>query len=155
MCMKNILHLIIITSILQSYKPAKKNFQIECQDVLSGEQVKLNVWDSKRKLKYRISAAQRDAVYSILFSDMNSGNCNGMPPLLRNEAERNAFDAIADDFFSYKGDWKKFVRVSTIKSTSSQLTGSDNSIYEITVSKGQLRNFLIEKNILKSLNHGF
>jgi hypothetical protein len=57
------------------------------------------------------------------------------------------FKKIESNFFSNKGIWKTFIRNATNEQNT---TG-----FEIMINKDQLRKYLEEKQIIKSLNNGF
>jgi hypothetical protein len=66
---------------------------------------------------------------------------------LKQSADLENFKKIESNFFSKNGVWKTFVR---------NASNEQNTIgFEVMIGKDQLRKYLEEKQIIKSLNNGF
>ena len=104
--------------------------------------------------EFNIESACKDAIKAVLYSGYSSTNCPTQKPLLKESADIDNFKKIESDFFSSKGKWKTFIRnsldidnVKTEKKTIKE--------FNIMVNKDQLRKYLEEQKIIKSLNTGF
>jgi hypothetical protein len=94
-----------------------------------------------------MESANKDAIKAILYSGYTSTQCQTQKPLLRQTTDIENFKKIESNFFSNKGIWKTFIRNATNEQNT---TG-----FEIMINKDQLRKYLEEKQIIKSLNNGF
>ena len=76
--------------------------------------------------------------------------------MLRNSENKENFKGIERRFFSRNGDWERFIRSNTIKTTLPSTIGAKNwKVYQVSVSKNELRKYLEEQKIIKSLTNGF
>jgi hypothetical protein len=125
----------------------KELFQINCVSIENEVYVKLKITNLIKPLKYQIESANKDALKAILYSGYTSTQCQTQKALLRQPTDIENFKKIESNFFSNKGVWKTFVRNATNEQNA---TG-----FEIMVNKDQLRKYLEEKQIIKSLNNGF
>jgi len=132
-------------------------FQTECAGLSNSGYIDVFVWNTKKGVLYTIDEARKDAIYAALYTGVASGkSCVSQPAILRNEEERKNFERISKDFFSKSGHWTRFTanaQVSNITPSSS----NDNStrVYNVSVAKSDLRKYLEEHKIIKSLNNGF
>jgi hypothetical protein len=93
-------------------------------------------------------------VKSILYSGYSSTNCQTQKPLLKESADIDNFKKIERNFFSANGKWKTFVR-NSLDSKNIKMVNTDNKEFIIMVNKDQLRKYLEEQKIIKSLNTVF
>jgi len=119
--------------------------------------ITIKIWDSKKGIKYKPEQARKDAVHALLYSGISgNGNCSSNTPILNKIEEQDNFKKIENNFFSKKGKWISFTRSSTIETTLPKSLSSNNwKVYEVSVSKNELRKYLEQENIIKSLNNGF
>jgi hypothetical protein len=125
----------------------KELYQINCVSIENEGYVKLKITNLIKPLEYQIESANKDAVKSILYSGYTSTQCQTQKPILRQLTDIENFKKIQSNFFSKNGVWKTFVRND---SNEQNATG-----FEVMVNKDQLRKYLEEKQIIKSLNNGF
>jgi len=125
----------------------KELYQINCVSIENEGYVKLKIRNLIKPLEYQIEYANKDALKAILYSGYTSTQCQTQKPLLRQTTDIENFKKIESNFFSNKGVWKTFVRNSPNEQNT---TG-----FEIMINKDQLRKYLEEKQIIKSLNNGF
>ena len=111
----------------------------------------------KKGAKYNSEQARKDAIHAILFSGISGGNgCTTQPPILNKTEELENFKTIEKSFFSKKGTWSMFTRSSTSESTLPANLGIKNwKVYQVSISKNELRKYLEEQKIIKSLTNGF
>lgn len=151
--MKKLLMLSIILLTL-SCNAQKELYSIECISVENEGYVKLKLLNYVKPTKFKIEEASKDAIKALLYSGYSSTNCPTQKPLLKETTDIDNFKKIEKDFFSKNGKWKTFIRnsldVDNIKTE--KITIKE---FEIIVNKDQLRKYLEERKIIKSLNTGF
>jgi len=125
----------------------KELYRINCVSIENEGYVKLKITNLINPLEYQIESANKDAIKAILYSGYTSTQCQTQKALLRQPTDIENFKKIESSFFSNKGVWKTFVRNATNEQNT---TG-----FEIMINKDQLRKYLEEKQIIKSLNNGF
>jgi hypothetical protein len=125
----------------------KELYQINCVSIENEGYVKLKITNLINPLEYQMESANKDAIKAILYSGYTSTQCQTQKPLLRQTTDIENFKKIESNFFSNKGIWKTFIRNATNEQNT---TG-----FEIMINKDQLRKYLEEKQIIKSLNNGF
>ena len=152
-----ILSALVVCFLFQSFVSINKSYQTECVTLESDGYLTLKIWDSRKGQKYKSSQAQKDALHAILFSGVSSGTgCATQTPMLRNSENKENFKGIERRFFSRNGDWERFIRSNTIKTTLPSTIGAKNwKVYQVSVSKNELRKYLEEQKIIKSLTNGF
>jgi hypothetical protein len=133
------------------------NYQTYCVNIEADGYLTLKIWDTKKGVKYLPEQARKDAIHAILFSGISGGNgCSKQPPILNKNEEQENFKSIQKHFFSKKGKWAMFTRSSATETTLPVNLGVQNwKVYQVSVSKNELRNYLEEQKIIKSLNNGF
>ncbi len=155
-----ILRLILLSAIFElliSFSFQNLNFQTESIGIENNGDNTLLIWNPQSGSKYQLEQAEKDAIYSILYAGftINNGNIN-QPSLLSNEEERQNFEVIKKQFFSKNGPWKTFTLKSNITSAIPNKIGDKKwNVFQITVSKTSLKNYLEEIKIIKKLNSGF
>jgi len=151
--MKKLLMLSIILLTL-SCNAQKELYSIECISVENEGFVKLKLLNYVKPTKFKVEDASKDAIKALLYSGYSSTNCPTQKPLLKETTDIDSFKKIEKDFFSKNGKWKTFIRnsldVDNIKTE--KITIKE---FEIIVNKDQLRKYLEEQKIIKSLNTGF
>lgn len=125
----------------------KELYQINCLTIDNDGYVKLKITNLIKPLKYQIESASKDVIKAILYSGYTSAQCQTQKPLLLQPTDIENFKKIESNFFSNKGLWKTFIR--------NDSNEHNTSGFEVMVSKDQLRKYLEEKQIIKSLNNGF
>jgi len=155
---KHTIYLTIIVIILSSFGiKNNRNYQTECVTIETDGYVTIKIWDTKKGAKYISEQARKDAVDAILFSGISGINgCATQPPILNKAEEQENFKAIEKSFFSKKGKWSMFTRSTATETTLPTYIGVKNwKVYQVSISKNELRKYLEEKKIIKSLTNGF
>ena len=152
-----ILLLTISCLILLSFVINSRTYQTECISLESDGYIAIKVWDTQKGSKYKAEQARKDAIHAILFSGISGGNgCATQPPILNKSEEQNNFKNIEKTFFANNGKWSIFTRSSATETTLPAILGAKNwKIYQVSISKNELRKYLEEQKIIKSLNNGF
>ncbi len=154
------LHLItaaIACLIFLSFVAKPKNYQTVCVTTNTDGYIDIKIWDTKKGANYKQVDARKDAVHAILISGVAGvAGCITQPPLLNSQEELDKFRNIEKSFFGKKGKWSIFARSSAMETTLPEMIGSKNwKVYQVSVSKNELRKFLEEQQIIKPLNAGF
>ncbi|MCX6171309.1 MAG: hypothetical protein NT048_00535 [Flavobacterium sp.] len=151
--MKNILIFSVLLLII-SCKSKKELYNIECVSIENEGYVKLKMGNYVKPTEFNIESACKDAIKAVLYSGYSSTNCQTQKPILKESSDIENFKKIEGNFFSTDGKWKTFIRnsldVDNIKTE--KVTMKE---FEIMVNKDQLRKYLEEQKIIKSLNTGF
>jgi hypothetical protein len=140
--------------ILFSCHAQKELYSIECISIENEGFVKLKLLNYVKPTKFKIADASKDAIKAILYSGYSSTNCPTQKPLLKESADIDNFKKIESDFFSKNGKWKIFVR-NSLDVDNIKMEKISIKEFEIMVNKDQLRKYLEEQKIIKSLNTGF
>ena len=151
--MKNILIFSVLLLII-SCKSKKELYNIECVSIENEGYVRLKMGNYVKPTEFNIESACKDAIKAVLYSGYSSTNCQTQKPILKESSDIENFKKIEGNFFSTDGKWKTFIRnsldVDNIKTE--KVTMKE---FEIMVNKDQLRKYLEEQKIIKSLNTGF
>ena len=140
-----------------SFSKSSTNYQTECISIETDGYVLIKTWDTKAGKHYKPEQSRKDALHALLYSGI-SGNkgCTTQEPLLKKTEEKENFQKIEKEFFSRDGRWVSYTRSSSIQTTLPEGIGKKNWIvYQVAISKDELKKYLEEKNIIKSLNTGF
>jgi len=142
---------------LFSCKYNKRTYQTECVTLETDGYFTIKIWNTKKGSNYKPEQARKDAVHSILFSGVSGGNdCSTQLPILNKSEEQENFKSIEKSFFAKKGKWAMFTRSSATESTLPTNLGIKNwKVYQVSISKNELRKYLEEQKIIKSLTNGF
>jgi len=153
----NIWILALSSLMLLSFTSNSRNYQTECVTIETDGYVTMKIWDTKKGAKYKPEQARKDAIHAILFSGISGGNgCTTQPPILNKTEEQENFKTIEKSFFAKKGKWSMFTRSSATESTLPANLGLKNwKVYQVSISKNELRKYLEEQKIIKSLTNGF
>ena len=152
--MKKIIITLISLFLIISCKAKKELYNIECVSIENEGYVKLKMGNYVKPTEFNIESACKDAIKAVLYSGYSSTNCQTQKPILRESSDIENFKKIEGNFFSTDGKWKTFIRnsldVDNVKTE--KITIKE---FEIMVNKDQLRKYLEEQKIIKSLNTGF
>lgn len=154
-CILNIL--VINTLLLFSIEGKSQEYQTECVTMNTDGFVTIKIWNTKKGARYKAEQARMDAIHSILFSGVSGRNgCNTQPPIINKLEEQNNFKTIEKSFFAKKGLWSKFTGSSTTESTLPADLGTIKlKVFQVTISKNELRKYLEGQKIIKLLSNGF
>ena len=150
--------LIVMSSLmLLSFASNNRTYQTECVTIETDGYVTIKIWDTKKGAKYKSEQARKDAIHAILFSGISGGNgCTTQPSILNKNEEQENFKSIEKSFFAKKGKWSMFTRSSATETTLPANLGVKNwKVYQVSISKNELRKYLEEQKIIKSLTNGF
>ena len=142
---------------LLSFASNNRNYQTECVTIETDGYVTIKIWDTKKGAKYKLEQARKDAIHAILFSGISGGNgCSTQAPILNKSDEQESFKTIEKNFFAKNGKWSMFTRSSATESTLPASLGLKNwKVYQVSISKNELRKYLEDQKIIKSLTNGF
>lgn len=157
---KNILQALTIIMgclTLLSFANKNRNYQTECVSIETDGYVTIKIWDTKKGEQYKSEQARKDAIHAILFSGVASVNgCATQPPILNKTEELENFKTIEKSFFAKKGKWSMYTRSTATETTLPENLGLKNwKVYQVSISKNELRKYLEEQKIIKSLTNGF
>ena len=150
--------IVVLSSTLLAFTSKNnRGYQTECVTIETDGYATFKIWDINIGAKYSQEEARKDAVNAILFSGISgSKGCATQPPILNKTEEQENFKTIEKSFFSKKGKWIIFTRSAATETTLPANLGVKNwKVYQVSVSKNELRKYLEEQKIIKSLNNGF
>jgi len=157
--MKNIKFTLVIISFLAllSFNKSSTTYQTECVSLETDGYITFKIWDTKKGSNYKPEQARKDAVNAILYSGIAGSNgCTTFTPILNKTDEQEKFKNIEKSFFSKNGKWSMYTRSSATETTLPKSLGLKNwKVYQVSVSKNELRKYLEEQKIINSLNTGF
>jgi len=142
---------------LLSFVADNRTFQTECITLETDGYLSIKIWDTKKGAKYKPEQARKDAIYAILYSGVAGGmGCSTQPPILNKTEEQVNFKSIEKNFFSRKGKWSIFTRSAATETTLPVNLGIKKwKVYQVSISKNELRKYLEEQKIIKTLTNGF
>ncbi len=156
---QTILSICILLSfcLLTAFGTGNRTCQTECVTLETDGYVAVKIWDTKKGAKYKPEQARKDAIAALLYTGIAGTNgCVTQPPLLTGTNELDNFHQIEQDFFAKNGKWAMFTRSAATESAIPQNIGDKNwKVYKVSVSRNELRKYLEEQKIIKSLNSGF
>ncbi len=149
--------IVLSTLVFFGFASPSYSYQVECLKIEEDGYITLKIWDTKKASKYKPEQARKDAIHAILYSGVSGGSaCSTQPSMLSKTEEQENFKNIEKSFFSKNGKWAMYTRSSTPESTLPTSLGTKNwKVYQVSVSKNELRKYLEDQKIIKSLNSGF
>jgi hypothetical protein len=126
---------------------------VECSHIDHNSQLILKIYNlNNSRLVDTQTKVKKEALNIILYYGISIGdNCPKIPPYLSTAKEQIRFKKIEKEFFSKNGDWKKFVHIKSLPENNN----NDKNFYQISIDKNNLRTYLEEQKIIKSLTNGF
>ena len=148
--------ILTIVSLL-SFSERPRSYQTECVTIETDGYITIKIWDTKKGVGYKPEQAQKDAIHSVLFSGISGiKGCSTQAPILKRAEEITEFGKIEKNFFSKNGNWMRYTRSSATETTlPTNLAVNNWKVYQVSVSKNELRKYMEEQKIIKSLNNGF
>jgi hypothetical protein len=132
--------LTLIYLMLLSFATNSRTYQTECISLESDGYIAVKIWDTSKGAKYNTEQARKDAIHAIL----------------NVSEEQNKFKNIEKSFFAKNGKWTMFTRSAATETTLPASLGAKNwKVYQVSISKNELRKYLEEQKIIKSLTNGF
>ncbi len=149
--------LIVLSSLFLFSFSNGRSFQTECVSLETDGYVTIKIWDTNKGKSYNLQQARKDAVAAILYSGISGTNgCSTQSPILNKAEEQQNFKSIEKKFFSRNGKWIVFTRSSAVETTLPNSLGDKKcKVYQVSVSRDELRKYLEEQKIIKALNTGF
>jgi len=149
--------LIVLSSLFLFSFSNGRSFQTECVSLETDGYVTIKIWDTNKGKSYNLQQARKDAVAAILYSGISGTNgCSTQSPILNKAEEQQNFKSIEKKFFSRNGKWIVFTRSSAVETTLPNSLGDKKwKVYQVSVSRNELRKYLEEQKIIKALNTGF
>lgn len=140
-----------------SFFTNKANYQTECVSLETDGYYTIKIWDTKKRDNYRSEDARKDALHAILFSGIAGTNgCVTQKAMLNKLEYQQNFKSIKKDFFAKKGKWSAFTRTATTATTLPVAIGNQKwKVYQISISKSALSQYLEELKIIQTLNNQF
>ena len=147
--------LIIVAIVSFSFRGPSVETQVECGGKISDGYYRVNVFNSKRGVKYKFKNAARDAVYAYLYRGWPGAlNCMEHKPLLNTPEEKKLFEEKCPRFFSK--EYLLYVNSAAENPITEQEKGGVLcKVYSLNIAGDNLRKFLEEKGVIKKLNSGF
>ena len=142
---------------LSSFGGRNKDYQTECVSIETDAYITIKIWNAKKGAKYKLKNARKDAIHAILFSGVSGENgCTTQPPMINTTEGEGNFKAIENQFFSKRGKWTTFTRSAVVATAMPKTIGTENwKVYQVSISKKELRKFLEDNKIIKPLTTGF
>lgn len=133
------------------------SYQTECVSIETDGYFIIKIWDTKKGQKYSSEEARKDAIAAILYSGISgSRECTTQLPILNTTEKQENFKSIRNSFFAKQGKWSMFTRSSATETTiPNSVAVRSWKVYQVSVSKKELRKYLEEQKIIKSLTNGF
>ncbi len=149
--------LILLTSCSSSMKmsAAIKTYEVETMGIGTDGTYLIKVTDYFRtsdEIVY-LDGLKRDAVHCVIYSGIPAGNGSiYQPPLMNSDTKIEGCEQALNDFFGQK-EYLNFIN-SVVNSSKTITRLKDSKDYRISavisVNKDELRNYLIDKKIIKS-----
>ena len=154
---QSVWYLVFNVFIFCSFDFPDRYYQTECITNETDGYISLKIWNTEKGENYKPEQARIDAIHAILYSGITGGgSCSTHPPILNNTEEQVKFKSIENGFFAKKGKLSMFTRSSATETTTPTSLGVKNwKVYQVSVSKNELRKYLEEQKIIKSLTNDF
>jgi len=148
---------VLSSTILAFTSKNNRGYQTECVTIETDGYATFKIWDTNIGAKYSQEEARKMQSMRFYFSGISgSKGCATQPPILNKTEDQENFKTIEKSFFSKKGKWIIFTRSAATETTLPANLGVKNwKVYQVSVSKNELRKYLEEQKIIKSLNNGF
>lgn len=149
--------LILVIGVFFSFTNNNKTYQTECITIEIDGYITFKIWNPQKGALYEAEQAKEDAVYAVLFTGLAGINsCTTQPPILKSNQDQNKFKEIEKSFFSKNGKWLLFIASGATQTSLPICLGEKKwKVYQVSISKKELRKYLEDINIIKALNRGF
>lgn len=128
-------------------------YHADCVSMTDEGVVTLLIWDVEDGKKYKLEQAEKDAVAYILYHGFAGGTCGYVSALLKSTDAKHEFDDTELYFFKGAKGYSNYVVESNISETRTPKVRDDDwKIYEITVNKKTLDEYLVEKEIKSEMD---
>lgn len=150
--------LVIFSLIFSEFESLSlRHYQTECVSLESSGYITINIWNPQKGAKYKVEQARKEGIYSILYAGVSGDKgCATQPPILKKQEDLDNFKKMEKTFFSKKGNWSTFTRSSSkINATPEKIGDKNWKVYQITISKNELRKYLEDQQIIRPLLNAF
>jgi hypothetical protein len=137
-------------------------WRYEVEPVNTGVQgtYQIKVWTYAKKPEEALQQSKKNAVHAVLYKGFSSqGRIKGQKPLLRSAEEMKAFETKEKDFFLDGGNYARFISLAdhgAVEAGDRIKIGKEYKIGVIaSVSVSELRKYLEEQEVIRSLDDGF
>lgn len=139
---------------------AKFRYDIEYARSAGDGMCQVKVWSYSKKTRIASEQCRKNAVHGVIFKGYatGDGSATSQRPLVRSGAAMQEHAAFFDEFFQDGGPYRQFVSAVTDGSMEVRRIGEKKQYkvgVVVTVSKDQLRKYLEENGIIRSLGSGF
>ncbi len=130
-------------------------YAAECESVERDGRITIIIWRTSRGALYAPHQAQRDAIHAILFAGISGETCLSQGPLLDGTEEMENFEEVQESFWGNDGVWSRYTASCTSVTHFDEQGDKSGKVYQVTVLKDELREYLEEQRIIKKLTDGF
>lgn len=134
-------------------------YEIEATQTGSQGTYQIKVWSYSKDATVAAEQAKKNAVHGIIFrgfSGSQDGRVKGQKPLSNNPNLEQEQEKFFKEFFADGGTYQKFVSTSTNATSERIKYGKEYKVGVIvSVNVSELRKYLENAGIIKSLNSGF
>lgn len=135
----------------------------ELEQVTTGKQgsVILKVWSNSTKPEVAAEQAKKNAVHGVIFKGVPElDRIPGKRPLMNGTNDYGTHQEFFDQFFSAGGAYMRFVTLTTNGLLEAgdilKISKKEYKVgVQITVNHNELRKYLEQNGVIKSLGHGF
>jgi hypothetical protein len=169
--MKKIGYLIFIFGLISSfglYSQSRKeskiagytidNYEVECLGTGKNDTELFKIWGYGRKQDDAVIQAKRNAVHAIIFKGISTGiaGCSSVPIISDINIENNNLEFF-NNFFDKDGEYLKYVEITG--EGAEDVIKVNTRMYKVSlavsVNRGRLNSYLIQKKILKAFGSQF
>lgn len=138
----------------------KFRYDIEYARSAGDGMCQVKVWSYSKKTRIASEQCRKNAVHGVIFKGYASGDGSATTqrPLVKNGAALQEHAAFFEEFFLDGGPYRQFVSAVTDGSMEVKRVGEKKQYkvgVVVTVSKDQLRKYLEDNGIIRSLTSGF
>ncbi|MEG2370581.1 MAG: hypothetical protein RSB23_05395 [Alistipes sp.] len=136
----------------------KFRYDIEYARAAADGMCQVKVWSYSKKSRIAAEQCRKNAVHGIIFKGYAAGDGStaSQRPLVKNVSVQNEKADFFEAFFNDGGNYRQFVSTITDGSMEVKKVGKQYKVgVVVTVSKDQLRKFLEEAGVIRSLTSGF
>lgn len=137
-------------------------YEIECMGTGVQGSYLIKVWTYSVRPTIAIEQAKKNAVHGIIFKGYSTGQqrCTAQKPLARDPDVEELHAKFFDEFFAEGGKYMKYVNLTTDGAIAAgDMLKIGKKEYKIgvvvSVSKDELRRYLVSEGIIKGLLDGF
>lgn len=139
---------------------AEWRYEIEAENTATQGNYLVKVWTYARKVEDAERQTKKNAVHGVLFKGFpNKSRIKGQKPIVSDPTTVNRHKTFFDDFFKDGGEYARYVSLvhsGSVKPGDIVKIGKEYKVgYVVSVQSSELRKYLEENSIIRSLNDGF